>query len=84
MFFLLNKSIDIVVYVWYKYGMDTQTSSKQMARQNVKLRYDGKFTRISGEVRQWTLLSHFLDVDGQDRFKGSFGLAGLRQIGVVR
>lgn len=49
------------------------------------LRYDGKYDFMPAEVaRQWTILSHFIDADGQDRFRGSFSLQGLRDIGAVK
>lgn len=50
----------------------------------VTLRYDGKYDFMAPPFdRQWTILSHFIDADGQDRFKGSFSLEGLKQIGAV-
>lgn len=48
------------------------------------LRYDGKYSWIPGENRSWTILSHFVDANGQDRFKGSFGLGALIQLGIVK
>ncbi len=47
------------------------------------LKYDGRHTWMPGENRQWTLMNHFLDKNGKDRFKGSFGLNGLKQIGII-
>lgn len=50
----------------------------------VSLRYDGRYTDLPGKPRQWTILSHFLDQDGADRFRSSFSLEGLKEIGAVR
>lgn len=51
----------------------------------LKLRYDGKYDFMPAEfARQWTIISHFIDADGQDRFKGSFSLTGLIQIGAIK
>lgn len=47
------------------------------------LRYDGKYTWIEGENRTWTIISHFIDKAGQDRFRSSFGLAGLIELEIV-
>lgn len=50
----------------------------------LKLRYDGKYDFLPADIaRQWTIMSHFIDKDGQDRFKGSFGLLGLIEIGAI-
>lgn len=38
------------------------------------LRYDGRWDWVEGENRQWTIVSHFVDANGHDRYKGSFGL----------
>jgi len=44
----------------------------------LKLRYDGKWDFIEdADPRQWTILSHFIDANGQDRIGGSFGLSQL-------
>lgn len=48
------------------------------------LRYDGKYEWYPGENRQWTIISHFIDSDGQDRFRGSFSLRGLKELGIVK
>jgi len=47
------------------------------------LRYDGKYEDMVGENRQWTIASSFVDADGCERIRGSFGLEGLRQIGLI-
>ena len=49
----------------------------------IHLRYDGKYDFIPGENRQWTLLSHFIDKNGDDRFKGSFTYQSLKELGIV-
>lgn len=49
----------------------------------LKLRYDGKYEPKLGGERQWTLMSHFVDQNGQDRFRGSFMLGSLVQLGIV-
>lgn len=38
----------------------------------MRLRYDGKYEPSLGGMRQWTILSHFIDCEGADRFMGSF------------
>ncbi len=48
------------------------------------LRYDGRWEFLEGDNRQWTLLSHFIDANGYDRFKGSFSLTGLVLLGIVK
>lgn len=48
-----------------------------------RLRFDGRYDFINGENRQWTIVSHFIDANGADRFKGSFTLDGLREIGFI-
>lgn len=50
----------------------------------IRLHYDGRWTDFPGENRQWTLLSHFLDQNGADRYRGSFGLDSLIQFGIVK
>lgn len=51
----------------------------------VSIRYDGAYDWIPGdEGKSWTLLSHYIDATGADRFKGSFGLAGLEEIGLIK
>lgn len=51
----------------------------------VSIRYDGAYDWIPGDDgKSWTLLSHYVDATGADRFKGSFGLAGLEEIGVIK
>lgn len=46
--------------------------------QQIKLRYDGKWTFIvDSDPRQWTILSHLIDRNGVDRIGGSFGLTQL-------
>jgi hypothetical protein len=47
-----------------------------------KLRYDGKFNWLP-EGRQWTILEHFIDANGADRYKSSFLLQGLKDLGIV-
>lgn len=49
-----------------------------------RLKYDGKYEWFPGENRQWTILSHFIDRNGADRFRGSFTLQGLRDIGFIK
>lgn len=50
----------------------------------VILRYDGKYDFMpADQARQWTILSHFIDANGCDRFKGSFGEDGLRELGIL-
>lgn len=59
--------------------------TKVGAAVTLKLRYDGKYDFLPVEsARQWTILSHFIDAHGQDRFKGSFGLKGLIEIGAIK
>ncbi len=57
------------------YSMDT--------KQTAILRYDGRYEFIQGENRQWTIQSHYIDQNGCDRYRGSFTLDGLREIGVI-
>lgn len=49
------------------------------------LRYDGKYDGFppTFDTRSWTLMSHFVDSNGCDRFRGSFGVAGLTELGVL-
>lgn len=51
---------------------------------NTILRYDGKYAWFPGENRSWTILSHFIDAKGYDRYRGSFGLNSLIEMGIVR
>jgi hypothetical protein len=55
-----------------------------MRNEPVRLKYEGKFDWIKGENRQWTITSHFIDVDGNDRYRGTFSLEGLVKLGIVR
>jgi len=48
------------------------------------LRYDGKYEDMVGENRQWTIVSSFVDANGCERIRGSFGLEGLLQIGLIK
>jgi hypothetical protein len=48
------------------------------------LKYDGRWTWITGENRQWTILNHWIDRDGADRFRGSFSLQGLKELGIIK
>lgn len=51
----------------------------------VKLRYDGKYEFVKGiDPRQWTVVSHFIDRDGADRYRSSFMLEGLREAGILQ
>ncbi len=50
----------------------------------IKLRYDGKWTDLPGQPRQWTITSDFIDSSGANRAHGSFGLEGLQQLGIVK
>lgn len=47
------------------------------------IKYDGKYEGFPGESRSWTLISHFIDSNGCDRFRGSFGLQSLVDFGIV-
>lgn len=51
----------------------------------VLLRYDGKFTNYPGslDTRSWTLMTHFTDKRGMDRFHGSFCIQGLIELGII-
>ncbi len=52
--------------------------------QTVKLKYDGRWTWYpTQENRQWTVLSSFIDRDGQNRLYGSFGLKDLKALGII-
>lgn len=51
----------------------------------IKLRYDGKYDFMADPFnRQWTIVSHFIDENGCDRFRGSFSLPGLIEIGAIK
>lgn len=51
----------------------------------VKLRYDGKYDFMpADQARQWTIMSHFIDANGCDRFKGSFSEMGLVELGIIK
>lgn len=57
-----------------------------IAVEPIKLKYDFKWEWHSEKEdgRQWTLLSHYIDANGYDRWHGSFSLFGLRQLGIIR
>ena len=55
-------------------AMNTQT------KQVMKLRYDGKWTGIEGQPRQWTIKGTFLDKNGVDRNGSSFWLEGILEL----
>lgn len=47
----------------------------------IRLRYDGKWDFIEdSDPRQWTITSHFIDRNGEDRMGGSFGLSQLLKL----
>lgn len=50
----------------------------------VKLRYDGSYSFMPGNPRQYTVMSHFIDANGCDRYKGSFMLETLVELGIIR
>jgi hypothetical protein len=48
------------------------------------VRYDGRYDWIPApDDRQYTVLNHWIDADGADRFKGSFSLCALTEIGLI-
>lgn len=49
-----------------------------------RLRYDGKYRDFPGDTRQWTLISSFVDENGNDRIRGSFSIQGLKEIGLLK
>jgi len=49
----------------------------------VILKYDGKWDFKTGDQRQWTIQTIFIDADGFNRQWGSFDIEGLRSIGAV-
>lgn len=56
-----------------------------MGYQIAILRYDGKYDFFPPDIaRQWTILNHWIDESGADRFKGSFSLQGLRDLGILK
>jgi hypothetical protein len=58
---------------------------RRLKMDHVILRYDGRWTWYpESENRQWTIMSHFLDPQGRDRFRSSFNLRDLREIGLIQ
>ena len=57
----------------------------QVAEVNgVQLRYDGAYGWIEGDDKhQWTLMTSYIDKNGCDRKKSTFGFSGLKEIGVI-
>lgn len=55
-----------------------------MASKPVVLRYDGRWKDMPNSPRQWTIMSHYIDKEGCDRLYGSFGLEGLKDIGLLK
>lgn len=53
--------------------------------QRVTLRYDGKYNFMPPpDDRQWTITSDFYDTNGCNRKRGSFGLRGLQELGIIK
>lgn len=49
----------------------------------IHLRYEGKYPDAAGQPRCWTLLSHYIDQEGADRYRSSFCLDTLIELGIV-
>ena len=49
-----------------------------------KLKYDGRWTWIEGENRQWTIVSDWIDASGENRKWGSFSLEGLMELKIIK
>ena len=48
------------------------------------LRYEGKYDWMPGsEGKQWTIISPFIDENGYDRTHGTFGIEGLKELGIL-
>jgi hypothetical protein len=54
-----------------------------MENKQTILRFDGRWKDFPGDNRQWTIMTHFLDASGRDRFRSSFFIGGLIELGII-